>query len=113
MKIPDKRRSLHELIWPSFDPRHVNETYEGEGDLIVAIISAVRRLKSEKGISLKTSIAKLGVYCNDNLRDIIERNSSAIAKTCNVGSLQFGPFTESIEGSAVEGYSVRIHEVTT
>ena len=113
MKIPDKRRSLHELIWPAFDPRHVNETYEGEGDLIVAIISAVRRLKSEKGISLKTSIATLGVYCNDNLRDIIERNSSAITKTCIVGSLQFGPFTESIDGSTVEGYSVRIREVTT
>lgn len=88
----------------------MNETWEREGDLLVAVISAVRRLKSEKGISLKTPIRRLGVYCKDDEQGIIQRNSETIVKTCNIDSLVVGKLTEDLEASSVQGSSIKIRE---
>jgi valyl-tRNA synthetase len=110
MKIQKRSRSLHETKWPSINPEHINESWEKEGDLLVAVISAVRRLKSEKGISLKTPINRLGVYCKESEQKIIQRNFETIAKTCNIGSIVFGKLTEDLEGFSVEGYSAKVRE---
>jgi len=110
LKLPEKSRSIHETTWPSINLAFMSETYEKEGDLLVAVMSAIRRMKSDKGISLKTPIKKLGIYCQNNEHDIIQRNSETILRTCNVDSLSIGELTEGQEGLPVEGYSIRIHE---
>lgn len=110
MKLTDKRRSVHELAWPPFDTVFVNQKYEKEGDFLVAMISAIRRLKSEKGVSLKTPIKKLGIYCEDDQRQIIESNTDTIVKTCNVDALEIKKLTEGLEATQIEGYPTKIRE---
>jgi valyl-tRNA synthetase len=110
VKLPQKSRSIHKTSWPSVNRDLLNGTFEREGDLVVAVISAIRRLKSEKGTSLKSRIRKLGIYSDDNERNIIQKNSETIIKTCNIQSLVIGDLTETQEGLSVEGYSTKIRE---
>jgi len=110
MRLPQRRRSLHEVGWPAVNAGLISEAYERDGDLVVAVISAIRRLKSQRGISLKTPIKKLEIYCEDNERIVIQENSNTIAKTCNVNTLAIGKPSESVEGITIEGYSIRIRE---
>ena len=113
MRMPEKKESLHQIGWPTPHPEHKNQAYEKEGDLLVAVISAIRRLKSEKGISMKTPIKKLGVYCDHSDGQILEKNSSTITKTCNIESIVIGRLTGDLEGRSVEGYLVKIREEST
>jgi valyl-tRNA synthetase len=111
--MPEKMESLHQIGWPTPHPEHKNQAYEKEGDLLVAVISAIRRLKSEKGISMKTPIKKLGVYCEERDGQVLEKNSSTITKTCNVDSIVIGRLNGDLEARPVEGYSVKIKEEST
>ena len=58
-------KSLQVSPWPTFNESLVDESVEKRGDLIVELISDIRREKAEKRMSLNTPIKKLTVYAGD------------------------------------------------
>jgi len=58
-------KSLQQSPWPAPNEAVVDEAVEKRGDLIVELISDVRREKAEKRMSLNTPIKKLTVYAGD------------------------------------------------
>jgi valyl-tRNA synthetase len=58
-------KSLQLSPWPKFNAALVDERNEKRGDLIVELISDIRREKAEKRMSLNTPIKLLTVYAGD------------------------------------------------
>lgn len=102
--------SIHISPWPNVDAKLINEDAEKSGDLIMAVITEVRREKAERHVSLNTQIKKLTVFAGDkeSARALTEAKGD-IAGTCKASSVEILP--EKGEGRAVEPY-VDVHFVT-
>ena len=55
----ETENSIHRSAWPVADERLLDEEAERAGDLLVEIATAVRRYKSESGLSLGSELARL------------------------------------------------------
>jgi valyl-tRNA synthetase len=81
--------SLQVSSWPEFEQAFADEQAEKHGDLIMALITEVRREKAEKRMSLNAQVKKLTVYAGDReTAAIITEGSEDIAGTCKVASLE-------------------------
>ena len=80
--------SLQLSPWP--EPQDwIDETAEKRGDMIIGVISAVRREKAERHISLNTQIKKLTVYAEDKkTADAVKSGSGDIIGACKVENLE-------------------------
>jgi len=83
-------KSLQISPWPEFKPSLADEKAEKYGDLIMAVISEVRREKAEKHMPLNAQVKKLTVYAGDNIEtaNVILSGSEDIAGTCKVARLE-------------------------
>jgi valyl-tRNA synthetase len=80
--------SLQLSPWPERQA-WVDEVAEKRGDMIAALISAVRREKAEKHLSLNTQIKKLTVCAEDKeASDAIKSGSGDIVGACKVENLE-------------------------
>ena len=82
-KIP----SIHRSSWPECNPALVNQKAERAGDLLVAIIAAVRRYKSEQQVSLKAGIRSLSIAGSAEQKKLLqelERDLKAVTHAQNV-----------------------------
>ena len=85
-------RSLQLSPWPEFEEKLVDEEVEKRGDLIMAVITEVRREKAEKRMPLNAQIKKLTIYAeNRDTVEIIMGGREDIAGTCKVASIQVLP----------------------
>ncbi|MBN1544137.1 valine--tRNA ligase [Candidatus Woesearchaeota archaeon] len=82
-------RSIHISRWPEVDESLVDEGAEKAGELVIAVIGAVRKFKSEQKVSLKKPV-KLVVECDDGQRKMIESALEDLTSTANAVSLVFG-----------------------
>ncbi len=81
--------SLQVSKWPQFQSNLVNENVEKNGDLIMAVISEVRRDKAEKKLPLNAPIKKLTVYSeNAENIEVIKSTRADIAGTLKIAEMQ-------------------------
>jgi valyl-tRNA synthetase len=84
-----EEKSINLTEWPSVDEKLMDEEAEKEGDLIMALISEVRREKSEKHLPLNSPIKKLTVYANEKSNlDAIIKGRGDIAGACKIGAIE-------------------------
>jgi valyl-tRNA synthetase len=95
------KRSIHISSWPEVQDHLMNEQAEVAGDLIVEIISEVRRFKAEKQVSLKKPI-KLTIECDDDHKQKIEQAKDDLTATANATGLNFGSAEIKLEKSEVK-----------
>jgi valyl-tRNA synthetase len=82
-------RSLQLSPWPESEQAIVDEQAEKRGDLIMALITEVRREKAEKRMPLNSQVKKLTVYAGDGeTAEIITVGGADIAGTCKVARLE-------------------------
>jgi valyl-tRNA synthetase len=82
-------KSLQVSPWPEFKPALADEQDEKRGDLIIAVISEVRREKAEKHLPLNVQVKKLTVYAGDSeTATVILSGSEDITGTCKVASFE-------------------------
>jgi valyl-tRNA synthetase len=82
-------KSLQLSPWPEFEQGLADEETEKRGDLIIALITEVRREKAEKRMPLNTQIKKLTVYAGDGeTAEMITEGGVDIAGACKVASLE-------------------------
>jgi valyl-tRNA synthetase len=100
--------SLQVSQWPKFNPEAVDEMAEKDGDLIIAVMSEVRRDKAEKKLPLNAPIKNLTIYASDDATAVTVRLGCIdIAATLKIQNIKV--ITEkSGEGRQVGSYGVFI-----
>jgi valyl-tRNA synthetase len=68
--------------------KFLNEKAENSGDLVIAVISEVRREKAERHLPLNAPIKKLMVYAGSReMAEAVKEGQSDIAGTCKITEL--------------------------
>jgi len=97
-------RSIHLSPWPTMDEKRVDEEAEKHGDLVMAVMTEVRREKAEKRMPLNTLIKKLTIYTGEKgTADIIMEGRQDISGTCKVANIEIIP--EKGEGREIKPYN--------
>ena len=89
-KTTEKDKSIHISEWPSFDNKLIDEETEGVGDLLVEVISAVRKFKSENNKSLKEPVKLLIIDCKEELHKGIESAMDDLKAVTKAEKIEFG-----------------------
>ena len=98
------RKSIHLSPWPTLNEKHVDEEAEKRGDLIMAVITEIRREKAEKHMPLNTQIKKLIIYAGGkDTAEIIMEGREDISGTCKVANIEVLP--KKGEGREIKPYS--------
>lgn len=96
-------KSLQVSPWPEMAQSLVDEAAEKQGDLIIAVISSVRREKAEKRLPLNMQIKKLTIYAVDEVTaGIIKAGEGDIKGTCKI--LELHVISEKGTGREIEQY---------
>jgi valyl-tRNA synthetase len=97
--------SIHVSPWPTTDEKLVNEEAEKQGDMVVAIITEVRREKSEKHLPLNAKIVKLTIYAGEKtITEMITQGRVDIAGACKAADIHV--LSEKGKGREVKPYDV-------
>jgi valyl-tRNA synthetase len=101
-------KSLQISPWPKFNLALVDDVAEKNGDLIIAVMSEVRRDKAEKKLPLNAPIENLTVYAgNAEIADAINQGCVDIAATLKIENIKV--ISEKLgEGRQVGQYEVYI-----
>jgi valyl-tRNA synthetase len=86
----EAKKSIHLARWPQANETLIDESAENAGDAIVAILSAVRKYKSEKSVSLKEAISQVLIECPENIRKHIELALPDLAAAAVIKDINFG-----------------------
>lgn len=85
-------KSIHVSPWPEPPEGFPDEEAEGAGDLVVALIKAIRREKARRRIALSAPVRLVKVFAGSAGRaDTIRACEDDIKGTCKVGELQVLP----------------------
>jgi valyl-tRNA synthetase len=99
-------KSLQVSPWPKFDSGLIDEVAEKNGDLIIAVMSEVRRDKAEKKLPLNATIKNVVIYAgNAENADAIQQGSADIAATLKIANIKV------LAENRVEGRKVGQNEV--
>jgi len=91
--------------WPMADEKRMDEMAERRGDLVMAIITEVRREKAEKHLPLNSKIAQLTIYAGDKTAaQAIEQGKEDIAGTCKATNVQ-------VSAEKGKGREVKPHDI--
>jgi valyl-tRNA synthetase len=98
-----KLRSIHVSPWPLAKKENIDENVEKQGDLIMTVISEVRKDKAERKKPLNTPIKNLLIYTtNDNKAQILNQAVEDIEGTCKTQKIEI--VTKRGQGREVEGH---------
>jgi len=97
-------KSLQLSPWPELEEELVNDEVERRGDLIMAVITEVRREKADKRMPLNAEIKKMTIYAgSEEVAEIIIHGQEDITGTCKVATIEILP--EKGEGREVPSYN--------
>jgi valyl-tRNA synthetase len=97
--------SIHLSPWPQVDKMLFDEKAETHGDMIMAIITEVRREKAEQHLPLNTAMKRLTIYAGEkSVAETIADGKEDIFGTCKVSDLQILP--QKGEGRQAKPFSV-------
>jgi valyl-tRNA synthetase len=83
------KKSLQLIPWPISEIERVDEEAEKKGELVMAVITEIRREKSEKRKSLNAPIKSIKIYAGSSeFAQIISDNKGDIAGTCKISMIE-------------------------
>ena len=85
----EKTKSLHLSKWPEFDNKLINEDIEKTGDLIINIISEVRKFKSQNQLSLKEELSLLEIKADKEMQDKLKPALNDLKNTLKLKEIKF------------------------
>ena len=85
------KKSIHLSDWPKSDKKLIDNKIEESGDVVIDIISAVRKYKSKKNLSLNAELNQLIIECSkNNLKSDLESVFNDLKGTLNIKEIEFG-----------------------
>jgi len=83
------QKSLQLTPWPEAKMENLDEEAERKGDLIMALITEIRREKAEKRKPLNSPIKRVKIYAGKSeFAKIISENKEDIAGTCKISQIE-------------------------
>jgi valyl-tRNA synthetase len=79
--------------WPKLHEKFFNQKYHDIGEAALTVLFEVRKFKSEKNISMKTTVQKIIVNCQIDLSEI----AADLKNVCNAVELEFRSYGELVE----------------
>ncbi|MEM4260319.1 MAG: valine--tRNA ligase [Candidatus Woesearchaeota archaeon] len=87
----EKEKSIHLTKWPVVEPQFIDEKNKKKGDIVIDIIAAVRKFKSQNALSLKAELKELIIENkNPNIKDLIEDFKEVLIGTTKAISVNEG-----------------------
>jgi len=84
-----RQKSLQLAPWPKLDLGKIDEEAEKKGELVMAVITEIRREKAEKRKPLNTPIKRVKIYGGKSeFARIISENKEDIVGTCKISQLE-------------------------
>jgi valyl-tRNA synthetase len=80
--------TIHIDTWPKYNVSIIDEEAEKKGDLIIAVISDIRRKKNREGISLNKEVNKVTLYAEDKNAEILRLGAKDIKDTLKILELE-------------------------
>jgi valyl-tRNA synthetase len=90
-------KSIHLTKWPTPNKNLILNKEEEIGDLIIKVISLIRRLKAEKKVALKTQLKKVVIYAKEGEKEALSKHLDLISQVCLVNSIEFQPLINETE----------------
>ena len=98
-----KHESIHISQWPLPQDETIDEEAEKKGDLIAAVIGAIRRDKAESKMPLNAPIQKLTIYSADKEKSqVLSQAEEDLVGTCKLEKMEV--VMDKGEGREVQGY---------
>jgi valyl-tRNA synthetase len=85
----EKVNSIHLTSWPEVNINLIDDQAEEAGDLLVDILTSVRRYKSQKQVSLRTPITELRIQCEDKHKKFIPLIERDLMTVSNASKLVY------------------------
>ena len=86
----ENKKSIHVSEWPEYEEKLADKESEETGDMAVELVSAVRKYKSERNLSLKEEINELVIECDEKTKAKIRKIEKDIMQTMNIKQVSFG-----------------------
>jgi valyl-tRNA synthetase len=84
-----RAKSLQLAPWPKLDHGRIDEEAEKKGELVMAVITEIRREKAEKRKPLNAPIKRLKIYGGKSeFARVISENKEVIVGTCKISLLE-------------------------
>ena len=83
-----KARSIHSDAWPLPNEELIDEESEKKGSIVVRVLSEVRRIKSEKRLSMKAPIKRLRVESEEDTANVLRSHVDAIRQIAVVEQVE-------------------------
>ncbi|HXX88097.1 MAG TPA: valine--tRNA ligase [Candidatus Acidoferrum sp.] len=95
--------SIHLFPWPKTSKKVIDEQAEKQGDLIIAIITEIRREKAERHLPLNTQVKKLTIFAveKDTVK-IIDEGREDITGACKIADMEI--LAEKGEGREIRSF---------
>ncbi|MCK5107519.1 MAG: valine--tRNA ligase [Nanoarchaeota archaeon] len=85
----EQLKSIHLSPWPKFDKKLIDEDIEKTGDLIINIISEVRKFKSQNQLSLKEELSLLEIKADKELQEKLKPALEDLKNTLKLKEIKF------------------------
>jgi valyl-tRNA synthetase len=96
-------KSIHLTPWPKPDKERIDEEAEKKGELVIAVITEIRREKADKRKPLNAPIKRVRIYAGSNkFAQIISENKEHIAGTCKILHIEIS--SEKGEGRQIQEF---------
>ncbi|MBC8444361.1 valine--tRNA ligase [Candidatus Woesearchaeota archaeon] len=89
-------KSVHISEWPKYEEKLIDKNAEEIGNIVIDVVSAVRRYKTGKGLSLKTELNKLVIECDKKLEEDLKKTFDDLKGTLKVEEIEFGKGKEKV-----------------
>ncbi len=106
----DRKKSIHITEWPEPDMNLISDQVEKEGDTLLAIVSEIRRIKSENKISLKAPITTIQIYAGQEHLTTINAHRNEIAQIIHANQINIVKLENDSPGKEMQNYpNIRIN----
>ena len=84
------KESIHSAEWPKAEEKLISEKKESFGVMVNCVISALRKLKTQKELPMNNELKKVVFFSKDKkLLKELERAKEDIAKTMKIEKIEF------------------------
>jgi len=82
-------KSIHLCGWPEVQEKSVDKEKIKTGRILIEIVSAMRKHKAERGLSMKTELEKVEISCDAATKKIIKEMENDLKAVGNIKTIRF------------------------
>lgn len=97
-----KGKSIHSDAWPVPDEALIDQESEKKGGVIVRVISEIRRVKSEKRLSMKAPIKRLKIELEEEAASVLRDHVDTIRQVAVVQQIEILPVKRGASGVSLQ-----------